>query len=242
MENRAEYPPGLVCVPMKDWTWSKAAISLFGALSQLPPGSRYDFALDKSTICGKRNRAAKTLLENPELEWVLYLDSDMCFPDDVAHRLLQVDADVAAGVYPCKTPPYRITAGMEVGSRSDDPLRPTDTSDWSSGGFDLDALDRGVGPVEVDVVATGCTLIHQEVFETLEAPWFVANERFIDEYGQNEDWNFCLRARDAGFTVALHTDVKCEHIGPHGVTVDMALDHQRRVLSNGVEGRGGGSG
>lgn len=60
--------------------------------------------------------------------------------------------------------------------------------------------------------------------EALDPPWFVANEGSAEKaYDANEDFNFCLRARDAGFTVMCDPQVQAEHIGAHGAT----LDHTR---------------
>jgi GT2 family glycosyltransferase len=67
-------------------------------------------------------------------------------------------------------------------------------------------LPSGVGPVEVDACAFGCTLVDLERLQRLPMPWFetVPGRRF--------DVNFCNKLRDAGEHVFVDTNVSVGHV------------------------------
>jgi hypothetical protein len=72
------------------------------------------------------------------------------------------------------------------------------------------------GPLEVDGAGTGCMLIRRDVFEALGHPWFRWPEWIDEEKGtlerMSDDIDFCNRARDKGFKVVAHGNVRCGHI------------------------------
>jgi len=80
-------------------------------------------------------------------EWVLFLDSDMRFPNDIVHRLMAHRVDVVAAQYAKKdgkqSPVIKYT--------SNQPLE---------------------GLLQVESVATGCLLIKASVFGKLRKPYF----------------------------------------------------------------------
>ena len=77
------------------------------------------------------------------------------------------------------------------------------------------------GPIPVEVCGTGVLLIHRHVFEAMDPPWFVANEKYYPE--ANEDLNFSIRARDLGFRIVCDTSVPCGHITALSVTPSVSL-------------------
>ena len=77
------------------------------------------------------------------------------------------------------------------------------------------------GAIPVDVLGTGVMLIHRHVFEAMDRPWFVANEKNFR--WENEDSNFCIRARDLGFTIVCDTSVPCGHMTEMSITPTVAL-------------------
>ena len=78
------------------------------------------------------------------------------------------------------------------------------------------------------VAATGAAflLVHRRVFDEVRGrgfsrafPWFQETE---NEYGRvSEDITFCLRARQCGFPIFVHTGVELGHVKSH--IVDAAL-------------------
>lgn len=69
----------------------------------------------------------------------------------------------------------------------------------------------GEGLTEVDVVGSGCMLIHRRVLETVKRPLFM---REYDEDGiveKGHDYLFCEKAQSVGFKVWTHFGYPCEH-------------------------------
>lgn len=224
----SDHPPGLVAVPAMDWIYTRPAISLQSVAMNLPDGSRWTWQFGNSpTIASKRNRSARELLDS-DREWLLFLDSDMTFPQDVVPRLLQVDADIACGLQTFKRPQqeYAAVAERVTNLPEDAPdRRPTDHPEFDSRNIDLRKVIQGeTDVVDVDVAGTGCMMIRRHVLEGLDPPHFEANR---DEWeGMNENYNFCLRAKRAGLSVKVDTRVRCRHIGAHGIGLAEAVGWQ----------------
>lgn len=69
----------------------------------------------------------------------------------------------------------------------------------------------GAGPNEVDAVGTGCIMVRREVFEKMPAPWFefIKDERGMLKAG--EDFSFCQKAKELGFSIQFDTNYRCVH-------------------------------
>lgn len=72
------------------------------------------------------------------------------------------------------------------------------------------------GLQEVDVIGSGCLLVHRRVFEGLrDAPrhdrWFFRTWNDKSEAEYSGDYSFCRRAKAAGFRVWAHYDYPCMH-------------------------------
>ena len=209
--------PGLVSVPCIDWMWTAAVSCLVGL--QVPGGSTMSLGAGRSTICGKRNAAVEELLANDQYRWVMFLDSDMTFPPDVINRLLAHDADIVGGMYTFRGPPFSALAGhIAQRGTGTDPLRPTDTTDFHYAPFAPEMAGRGT--IAADVLGTGCMLIQRRVFEQMPRPWFAANE--VHNSGQNEDFNFCIRAAELGFSILCDLDIKLGHCGTTPIDAEFA--------------------
>lgn len=228
-------PAGMLAIPVVEWMWTRAVVSLIETCKYLPYGSTYALELGFSTISGKRDHLVEMFLANKSLRWLLFLDSDIVSPPDTLERLLACDADIAGGLYCLRQDPYPVATGhVFIREESVDRLRPTEVSGFRVKSLDLQDVDRGA--VEVDVMGAACMLIHRHVLEELNAPWFVANEGTVrpTTQGQNEDWNFCLRARDAGFRIVCDTSLHIDHLGSWAISPSFARQVQReRVESAG---------
>jgi hypothetical protein len=67
--------------------------------------------------------------------------------------------------------------------------------------FDGDAL------IECDAVGFGCVLIRREVFEAIQYPYFEADP----ETGGAEDFDFCEKARAAGYKIWADFSIQANH-------------------------------
>lgn len=224
----SEHPPGLIAVPAKDWMWTESAISLHHAANAAPEGSEIKFALGWSTIAKKRNKLARYALDEG-FEWVLCADADMELPEDAVARLLSVEgADLVTAACTGRRPVDAVrVAAADVKRRGtpEDDLGPC-TSDPHLRLKTVPAyrMQRASGPFEVDMAGTACLLIRRRVLEALEEPWFVARED-----GTGSDYNFTLRATDAGFRLLMEPSVRPGHLGASPHQLSDARDAEQTV-------------
>ena len=136
--------------------------------------------------------------EKPErYEYMLFLDADTVPHASVIDELIEADKDmISATVQTWKT---------EEGKAILIPI----ALRMSEDGYNV---HWGSGIEEVDVTTCACTLIKREVLEKVgkRAFQFVAD----DEWGINgigEDFYFCERVREAGFSVWNHYGLICHH-------------------------------
>lgn len=199
--NVEDFPPGIVGVPVEDWMWSDAA----WALQQLalPPRSRHIWSRGGSTIASKRNHIVGRFLEDPDAEWLLFVDSDQTPPRVAALQLLSVGEGIVSGLIFGRVPPHLPCCGHTDADGRASPLQKISP--------------RTTPIVEVDWVGAGCILIRRRVLEALEEPYFEHTEP-----GAGEDTYFCRKAREAGFNLYVDTRLDVGHIGSTAVDADYA--------------------
>lgn len=165
-----------------------------------------------------RNEGVRQFL-GTDLEWLLWLDTDMGFAPDTVDRLL-------AAAHPTERPV--VGALCFAQKLADDGLNgyrmtsvPT-IYDW----YSTDAMKGFIGRVEYPkdemfrCAGTGsaCILIHRRVFECIAAtqrdPWYepVPNPQVGGVIG--EDLSFCLRCAIAGIPIHVHTGIRTNHLKP----------------------------
>jgi hypothetical protein len=139
---------------------------------------------------------------------VLFIDSDMTFPQDMVQRLLAHDKDIVATN--C--------------ARRRMPTGPTAQKTLPDGSRELIyTMPESTGLEEVESIGMGVMLIKRKVFESLTEPWFETPWR-TDKRGYiGEDVFFCRKAAAAGFKIYIDHDVSKEigHIG----TFEFKHDH-----------------
>lgn len=208
--------PGLVAVPAERRIWTRTTVALLELQNVLPAGWDLCFQVTACTLAQKRNMAVRRLLETPGKRWLLNLDSDMKPPRDVVQQLCrgaeEASADLVQALMVKKEPPYEPTGAL-VAERGEaaDPLRPcTSDPELRVQSPTAESLARMRTPFELDMAGTGCLLVHRRVFETLEEPWYCAASA-----GHGSDYNFTLRATDAGFRCVLDPRVRVGHVACH---------------------------
>jgi len=131
---------------------------------------------------------------------VLFIDSDMRFPQDMIERLLVHDLDIVATNCARRRMPTGPTAQIykENGEREL-----------------VYTMPESTGLQEVGSVGMGVMLIKANVFATLSEPWFETPWRHDKRGYIGEDVFFCKKAREAGFKIWIDHDVSKEigHIG-----------------------------
>jgi hypothetical protein len=147
------------------------------------------------------------VFNSPELEHcdrLLMVDSDIEFsPEDVT-KLAEDDLPVVSGVYYNPVGQGVLPVVYQWGDL-DGRHRLLNVTEWGD-----------EGPIsEVDGVGAGFLMIGRDVFHKLEfvygepQPWFA--EDIVDGIHYGEDLTFCLRAKEAGFSIHVDRDVQVAH-------------------------------
>jgi len=118
------------------------------------------------------------------LTHVLWIDTDMQFPEDGLLRLLAHDKDIVGANYRTRTPPYACAGIYEYG--------------------DTETMKPGLRKMRQ--IPTGFLLVKFEVFQKLPFPWFkpgLHNEARDDVY-------FCRLAQEHGYDIWCDNDLSKE--------------------------------
>lgn len=146
-----------------------------------------------------RNYIAKRFVEDTTCDWLLTLDTDMVFtPEDFDALLASADRDFApivSGIYFVNERPPRAAAANTVG----DSIK--SVPDWEEGKL-----------FQVDWCGAGFMLIHRSVLEKVGDDPYRQDVTSPSGALVTEDYAFCHRAREAGFTVQVNPDVFLGHI------------------------------
>jgi hypothetical protein len=151
-----------------------------------------------SILSRSRATLAKKAIEL-ECSHLLFVDSDMTFPNWMLHQLLSHDKAIIGANCAVKSTPSAPTARLAGDSPAGTLLHST----------------AAQGIQKVWRLGTGVMLIKTSVFRDVPAPWFdiTWNEQTQDYTG--EDWNFCAKVQEAGIPIWVDHDLS-RHIGHVG--------------------------
>jgi hypothetical protein len=168
-----------------------------------------------SVLHDSRNKIVHTMLTDPvgkECEWLIFIDSDMIFPNDAIERLIShpPHVKIVGANYCSRIEPYRPTASALEG--------PAYTREDSTG------LE------EIETMGMGLVAIHRDVLESMESPyfdWITGPLTFL-----GEDVFFFNRARQNGFSVYLDHDISKEvyHVGSVRLSNTLAVNSAAAAL------------
>lgn len=175
-----------------------ARYSMFGIrLAQLrtPPNTKLDWAVTSDRILG-RNSLAKRALDDGA-EWLMFIDDDHVFAEDMLLRLLSHEVEIVGGLYMQRQIPFMPIA---YSAKTDDGVYVP---------IDLTGLE-GEGLYRVRSLGTGGMLIRSEVLRAIPYPWF--------EHGlASEDHIFCDKATELGIHVHVDLAVRLGHMSPAAI-------------------------
>ena len=181
-----------IAVPSGDMLHADFAMSL-ARLCASTQGMRLNVINNKSSIVAIARNNGVQLAQELDAHYLLFLDSDMTFPESTLWRLLMHRQDIVGATYAKRVPPYATLGSVLPGEVEQTPS----------------------GLIEMVRIPTGCLLIKMSVFEKLPRPYFRfdADEATGDIVG--EDYVFCDRARAAGFRIWCDPALSHElgHIG-----------------------------
>lgn len=168
-------------------------------------------------IAKARNQLVSTFLEKDsfkDTEWLLMLDADMTFDENLVRDLLANVRNANGKVM------YPVMGGLCFGGGHGS-IFPTmyrvvepETNHGNAISIVSEYSDGEM--VNVDATGAACLMIHRGVLEHLqrvhEEPltWFAPGVYKGMEYG--EDWTFCMRVRKLGYPITVNTAVKVGHM------------------------------
>jgi len=122
---------------------NQVSVEFLGGTQKLPYLGPVDTGRNRSAIA-EQHLAGKA-------DAIFWIDDDTVPPPDALEKLLRVDADIAAGVYFLRTPPYNPVVYRQT----------------ERGGY-VPLFDYEPGEIlTVDSVGMGCTLVHRRVYERI---------------------------------------------------------------------------
>lgn len=165
-----------------------------------------EFVTGSLIYCARDDLSEIALRNN--VDYVLWLDSDMIFNDDLLINLMkdleEQKADVACGLFFSRRPPYNpaIWKKLRLGI-GDEAVTEMFTDYPQNSVFEVDACGFAAVLMKADVL--------REV---------IKKERtaFQPIPGYGEDISFCIRAKKLGFKIICDSRVKVGHIGRTVIT------------------------
>lgn len=186
----------LIAVPCMDSVPAQFAQSL--ALIQKVDECAIAFQMG-SLIYNSRNNLA-TMAIQKEVDYVLWLDSDMIFPPDVLKRMLEDrdKGDIITGIYYRRVSPFKpvLFSKLSIDDKG---------CYWE--GYDDYPTDR---LFDIEGCGFGCVLTPTNVFLNVIAKF---DNMFAPIGGVGEDLSFCWRARECGYKIIADPRIQCGHVG-----------------------------
>lgn len=152
-----------------------------------------------SLIYTARDELAKKAIEL-EVDYVLWLDSDMVFGADTLQRLINNrERGIITGLYYRRVSPFSPVAFKKL--------------DVIDGHFDSEGLtDIPEDLFEVEGCGFGCVLTPTDVFIDVASKFGKVFEPYASG---GEDVSFCWRARQCGYKIVCDPSIPLGHVGHH---------------------------
>ena len=199
-----------VCTPARDMVHTMFTYDLVNLVCYhtLNTNDAISLKISEGTLIANQRAELSLDAMREGCSHLLFIDSDMRFPQDMISRLLAHDVDIVATNCARRRMPTGPTAQVykENGDRE---------LVWS--------MPESTGLQEVGYVGMGVMLIKAGVFKALSEPWYETPWRSDKRGYIGEDVFFCKKAREAGFKIWIDHDVSKEigHIG----TFEFKHDH-----------------
>ena len=177
----------------------------FQCVLELIARGGYDFQLivpeEGYTIAENRNYIAFKALNNKS-DYLLMIDDDMTFPPDLLDTLLADHKDIVGVAYHSRG-----------GSANGEIMSIAEVSEKKYINLDTETDPKYKEVFECYATGTGIILIRCEIFLKIKRPWFEVTYYETGQCENGEDWNFCFRAKDAGYKIWTDPTVKVGHLG-----------------------------
>jgi hypothetical protein len=189
---------------------------------------RVESLFNESLIPRARNRLAHSFMQNPEYEYMIFIDADVGFDDMAILKLLLADRDVSAAVYPRKNINWPL---IEKAAKAGKENLQDYSARFVFNAINLKGETDDDGMVEVTHAATGFMMIKRTTLEKLatvvrqytdrmDDELYVCHEFFkcdINDEGRftSEDYYFCDVWRNTGGKIYLNPFIQLSHTGTY---------------------------
>ena len=189
-----------ICVPLYNVVPVSFFVNFINRLHEWKDQNKYDVQIymRASTIVDKARNDLVEMALKDNCDYVMFIDSDTIIPKGAVDALLNMNVDIASGLYFSKGKPYLPVARVKEGDRH-----------FFLEDFEFNQI------LEVQGVGMGFCLIHTKVFKDLEFPYFKLEWKKFEgkDYQIAEDLYFCDEAIKKGYKIHLNTGVVCNHFG-----------------------------
>lgn len=176
-----------ICIPCRDHVNAEFAYCLSELTAELSKqGISYVLHMRKGSMLPEQRSHLAAEALDVKSDYILWLDSDMTFPNDIYKRLLDQDKDIIAYTYATKDKLHGSVAFRDVN------------------GVAERVFQQHGEAVEVDAVGMGIMLTKTSVFTYLPKPWFQFYWDHQFQYYNGEDIYFCEQLREAGYSVYVN--------------------------------------
>lgn len=133
-------------------------------------------------------------------DYMMWIDSDSVFTPDAVFKLLEADKDIVTGLVPID---LKGTGAMGYVNN----FSPTKLYNLYAIPGDQQEL------IEIDFCGFGFVLVKHGVFESMEYPWFQLRTHDVGQriVYLGEDFTWCARARELGWKIYAHPQVRIGH-------------------------------
>lgn len=147
-------------------------------------------------------------------DYVLWMDSDMVFPQDFHERMLKTmtenDLDILTGIYYKRKPPYSPVLFKSM-NQSGESWEYTWVEDVPDELFEVEACGFGCVLMKTEVLMS-VSLKHRQLFQPM--------------LNAGEDIAFCCRARENGYKIMCDPQIVCGHVGNVIITDTLYKQYQ----------------
>lgn len=188
----------LICIPTYESISAETFKSVYSQEDNAVHGRPlFDFV--KGYGCAQaRNKAAQEALEC-EVDYLMFVDSDVILPSNALNCLLEYDCDICVGIYP-----RRNTSCGQTEVFLDTSYNFQDDNNLNLKSIPSDTR------IDVKGGGMGCACIKTSLFKKLKYPYFKYVE-WGDGSTLSEDNYFCWKAAEAGAKIQCDTRVRCKH-------------------------------
>lgn len=204
----------LIAVPTNKYIEPETFKSIYDL--EVPPGYTTEFQF----FYGYQIDQIRNLIAEwgKKYDYLMCVDSDIVLPADALIKMIRADVDIISGLYIQRIPNTHTLELYRSNNR---------------GGVENIPIQdiQGKQLVSVDACGFGCVLIKSKVLLTIPYPHFVYHSAIDHRNTVSEDIHFCKQARDHGFKIWAHTEIRCDHIGSTRYAVQLPGTTQGRDAS-----------